>query len=545
MKSLFSRLILFSFFISFFAALTGCAGQGVPGPANQLSAGHITGETSAEVNPDESSIPDVISASPELPAPEPFYAEATHTVVVYDVPVKELLFSLARDSALNLDVGEDIDVSISINAIEQPLTSLLDRISRNAGLRYQIQNGVLRVERDTPFLRTYAVDYLNIARTSIGSVAVSTQISSTGAGAGSSSGDSGNTGNSSDTLVRNVTEHAFWATLEDNIGKILGRTTTEGNSASNPDIIMNSESGTIAVRATKLQHNEIGRFIAIVQKNSQRQVLIEATIAEVSLSDSYQGGIDWNLINSNLTSGVEINQNLSNVALASPPTFNLTLSDLDLGGNELQATLRALETFGDVSVMSSPKVMAMNNQTALLKVVDNLIYFTVEVNIDTSSSALNGGNLTTFETEVNTVPVGFVMSVTPFIDDADSVILNVRPTISRVISFAQDPNPALADANVVSSIPVIQVREVESVLKVDSGNIAVIGGLMQDQVKRNVKGVPMLGKLPLIGRAFRFDDDSTEKTELVIFLKPTVIHKASIAGDLKSFDQFLPRISER
>jgi MSHA type pilus biogenesis protein MshL len=259
------------------------------------------------------------------------------------------------------------------------------------------------------------------------------------------------------------------------------------------------------------------------------------------LNDSYQAGINWNLINPDNSSGVEISQNFNDISLSTPPAISVSVSDLALGGNQLQATLQALETFGDVTVMSSPKIMAMNNQTALLKVVDNLIYFTVEVNIDTSTAGIGGGSLTTFQTEVNTVPVGFVMSVTPYIDAAGSVILNVRPTISRVINFVRDPNPALASVDVVSEIPVIQIREVESVLKVRSGDIAVIGGLMQDEVKRSNRGVPLLGKIPLIGNAFRYDDDQTSKTELVIFLKPTVIENASIdGGDLQNFKQFLP-----
>ncbi len=199
-----------------------------------------------------------------------------------------------------------------------------------------------------------------------------------------------------------------------------------------------------------------------------------------------------------------------------------------------------MQTFGDVSVMSSPKVMAINNQTAILKVVDNLVYFNVEVNIDNASSTVGGGRLFTFETQINTVPVGFVMSVTPFINMDESVTINVRPTISRVIDYVEDPNPQLAEAGVVSEIPVIQVREVESVLKVNSGNIAVIGGLMQDEVERDSSGVPVLSKIPGIGAAFRYDEDKSVKTELVIFIRPTVIGDASLEGDLDDFRRFLP-----
>lgn len=479
------------------------------------------------------SIPQHIAISSTVPKPETLLTESTHTVVVFEVPVGELLFSLARDSELNLDIDPGINSTVSLNAIEQPLTAILDRISEVTDIRYEITGNVLRVRRDTPFIRNYAVDYLNIARTSTGSVAVSTQISSTGQGAGSD-GNSTDAGNSSDTIVENISENAFWATLEANIASILNRSqSSENDDEGNPDIIVNSESGTLAVRATEREHADIAKFLSQVQGSTQRQVMIEATIAEVNLSDTYQAGIDWNLISPNGTSSVEVGQQIRDIPAVTAPTFNLNLSDLDIaGGNQLQATLSALETFGDVSVMSSPKVMAMNNQTALLKVVDNLVYFTVEVNIDNSGGGIGGGTVTTFETEVNTVPVGFVMSVTPFIDEGGGVTLNVRPTISRVINFVQDPNPALATANVVSQIPVIQVREVESILRVDSGDIAVIGGLMQDEVKKNSRGVPILNRVPVVGKAFNYDNNETNKTELVIFLKPTVIQRGISSSTL-------------
>jgi len=522
--------------------LQGCKVTVDPPPAT-LSEGHlmIPDQTADadDVDPDNS-IPEFVSAPPSLPEPQPFLAQSTHTVVVFDVPVRELLFSLARDSDLNLDIDPEINSTISLNAVEQPLPAILERIADSANLRYELRNNTLTIKVDNAFLKNYSVDYLNISRRSVGSVAVSTQISSTGQGAGDS-GSGGDAGNSSDTTVTSITDHAFWETLRENITSILGQSAATESESASPDIIFNSESGTIAVRATQRQHKDIAAFLDKIQLSTQRQVLIEATIAEVNLNDSYQAGINWNLINPSASSGVEIGQSFNDLALSTPPAFSVSVSDLSLSGNQLQATLQALETFGDVTVMSSPKVMAMNNQTALLKVVDNLIYFTVEVNIDTSSATVGGGSLTTFETEVNTVPVGFVMSVTPFIDERGSVILNVRPTISRVINFVRDPNPALADVDVVSEIPVIQVREVESVLKVASGDIAVIGGLMQDEVKRSNRGVPLISRVPLIGNAFRYDDDETNKTELVIFLKPTVIENASVdGGDLRNFKQFLP-----
>ncbi|MDJ0878737.1 MAG: hypothetical protein QNI86_09005 [Halieaceae bacterium] len=511
-----------------------------------LSTGHIQ-PTDSGAGPAED-IPPPVRITPRLPLPQVEESETTHTVVVYDVPVSELLFSLARDSDLNLDVDPDIDATVTINAVEQPLPVILDRIANSADLRYELSDNLLRVSRDTPYLRNYRLDSLNMSRRSTGNVAVATQIQSTGTGevgqAGGGAG--GNVGNSSDTLVQIDSDYDLWSSLYSNVNDILSDGVIDDSmtaESGNPNIVINREAGVMGVRATGRQHRVIQKFVDSVEHSIGKQVLIEATIAEVRLSDSFQAGIDWALLQEEGTSGVNVNQGLIGENLQTPPSFVFNITDFN-GGDVLSATLRALETFGDVSVMSSPKVMAMNNQTAVLKVVDNLVYFTTEVNIDNGSS-VNEGRLTTFETEIFTVPVGFVMSVTPFVDDENEVILNVRPTISRVIDFVQDPNPALAEADVVSEIPVIQVREVESVLKVASGNIAVIGGLMQDEVQRNTNQVPVLGSLPVIGPAFQFADDKTEKSELVIFIQPRVTANASLDADLRDYRRYLPETPAR
>jgi general secretion pathway protein D len=159
----------------------------------------------------------------------------------------------------------------------------------------------------------------------------------------------------------------------------------------------------------------------------------------------------------------------SNSAVA----FNFTGigGDWDLG-------IRMLQQFGNTKVLSSPKIMAVNNQTALLKVVNNEVYFTIEVNREAATTTSAG--TTTYETEVHTVPVGFMMSVTPFVSDKDDVSLNIRPTISRIVGYVNDPSPDLARENITSRIPVIQEREMASVLKLKDNQTAVIGGLIED-----------------------------------------------------------------
>jgi MSHA type pilus biogenesis protein MshL len=505
----------------------------------EASKGHI------KANQEDDGIPPIATPAPILPEPAAITPkEELHTLVVSDVSVRELLFSLARDTNLNLDIDDNVDGVVTINAINQPLPAILDRIANSSNLDYKIVNNVLTIRKDTPYLYNYKVDYLNMSRISDGGVSVSTQISSTGQGA-SAEGTSGSSGNNNSlTQVKNLSENNFWATLQKNISNIIGDGSTTAQT-DDPNIIMNRESGIMGVRATKKQHKEIQHFLSDVQQSSQRQVLIEATIAEVKLSDRYQAGINWTLVRDATSSHsviFDVANTMNDISLNTPPVLKINASKNIGGDQQLQTTLQALQTFGDVKIMSSPKIMALNNQTALLKVVDNLVYFTVDVNIDTSAVAGGVGVIgtATYETKINTVPVGFVMSVTPYINEQDSVTLNVRPTISRVIRQMRDPNPDLAKQNVINEIPVIQVREVESVLRINSGDIAIIGGLMQDEISNTKKGIPVLSKLPLMGSLFRYDDDNTDKTELVIFIKPIVVKHASLSGDLKEYRQYLP-----
>jgi general secretion pathway protein D len=334
-----------------------------------------------------------------------------------------------------------------------------------------------------------------------------------------------------------MSNNQFWRSLTINIAGIIGETVKAGRDddiETSDRIIVNRESGIIGVKATAKQHAQLQAFIDKVLDSVQRQVLIEATIAEVRLSDRYQAGIDWSLVTSDPNTATT--QDLLGGNLGTTPFFSFNLAE-SIDGNPLNLTLKALETFGDVKVLSSPKVMAINNQSALLKVVDNEVYFTTEV--EAVPGSVNQNSLVTVDTDVNTVPVGFVMSVTPFIDSNEVVTLNVRPTISRIIDFVRDPNPELAEAGVTSEIPVIQVREIESVLKIENGDTAVIGGLMQDQIDKSTTGVPLLSSLPVLGGLFRFQDDQYVKSELVIFIRPVVTKDASLTGELSQYRKYL------
>ena len=508
------------------------------GPARTpaKSEGHISENDIKSV---QAPIPQPVNITTLLPKPVKRAPLETYTVVVNDVPVKELLFSMARDAKLNLDINHDIQGSVTLNAIDQTLPQILERISRQTDIRYEIDGENLRVMADSPYVRNYKIDYLNMARNSEGLVSVSTSVGTTGGAAGDSTGGQ-STGNDSSTVMKMKSDNMLWNSLTNNIAAIIGDKPEGGaeNLTGTSNVIVNRETGIIAVNTTQKRHKLVQEFIDDVLNSAKRQVLIEATIAEITLSDHYQSGVDWTMVASSPSRSATLNTNFVGSDLAQPPFSLLTLAD-QIGENQVNVTLQALEQFGDVQVLSSPKVIALNNQTAMLKVVDNIVYFEIEVDI--TAATTTSPAITTVETTINTVPVGFVMSVTPYIDDKEVVTLNVRPTISRVIDRVQDPNPTLAAAGVVSEIPVVQVREIESLLKVNSGDTAIIGGLMQDIVNNQNSGIPVLSSIPLIGKLFSYDNDQREKSELVIFIRPIVVKQASLYGDLEEYKQYLPK----
>ena len=494
----------------------------------QVDPGHVN---SPVVN--TADIPAPVQRVPLLEPPRATPPQETYSVVVTDVPVRDMLFALARDAKINIDVHPSVTGNVTLNAIDQTLPQLLDRIARQADVRFTQEGDTLQVEPDAPFLRNYKIDYVNMSRDSTSGVSVATQIATTGAAAvGDSGGGSG--GNNSTTSVTSTSNQRFWGTLERNVRAILGEAVGTDSTEGSPAVIVNAESGILSVRATTREHQQIQKFLDQVQVSAQRQVLIEATVVEVKLNDDYQLGVDWSLIASG--AGWSVNQSLLGTNLSKDPFSLLTYADPDTKLGSTETTIGMLRRFGDIRVLSSPKIMAINNQTALLKVVDNLVYFTIEAETTITDGVAN----TTFTSSVHTVPVGFVMSVTPQINDTDTVILNIRPTISRVISYVRDPNPSLANSNVESSIPQIQVREMDSILRINSGQTAVLGGLIQDGVDLSRSGTPILSEVPVIGDAFSYRNNQVSKTELVIFLRPRVIRDASVSGDLADYQRYLP-----
>ena len=522
--------------------LTGCSGIRTV----DHSVGHVE-EPPAAV----ASLPPIVNEPPVLPDPKPQPPVDTYTVVVKDVPVTDLLFSLARDASLELDIQATSDQAITINAVEQPLPNILARIADQAGLRYDLNGKNLIVHEDLPYWHNYMVDYVNVSRSASGEVGVATQIATSGGTVAeeSSGGQQDENGNISKTVVVSESTSDFWSDVELSLTAILkSETNSESSSEQRPElmnpVIVNKMAGVITVLANQRGHQQIQRYLDKVTANTQRQVLIEMTIVEVELSDKYQAGVDWQRLSDNGgagSNGVSFEADLLGANLGTSPFVSLGFNSFEQDGSGVSAAVRLLQQFGDTKVLSSPKIMALNNQTALLKVVNEEVFFTIELDVRDATADIPERR--TFTSEIHTVPVGLVLSVTPQISDRGFVSLNIRPTISRITGFAIDPAPRLANVEFDNLIPEIQVREIESLLQVLNGRTIVLGGLMQNEVVMRKDGVPGLSKIPKIGNLFAYTSDELVKTELVIFLRPSIVTGGESPPGTSTVEDYYPAIA--
>jgi general secretion pathway protein D len=534
----------------------------------QPSTNHIR----AEEQKPQGAIPAPVQVTPLLSKPKAAARPETYSVVVNNVRAQELLFALARDARLQIDIDPTLTGNVTLNAIDQTLPQLLNRIARQIDMRYELDGDTLFVMRDAPFLRSYKIDYLSASRNVKMQSIASTQF---GAGAASGPGTTGAT-----STIDVAAQNNLWESIVQNVKEILRETdrliptstpatpaiaaapagsvpgaqppipalppvaaqpgTTYQEAAA---VIANRESGVLYVRATAKQQERVQEFLDQVMAGAKRQVLIEATVAEVQLRNEYQRGISWErLASAGEFRSISASQGTFSSFSQNFATGPLTLGFLSVGRN-INVTLKLLEQFGDVRVLSSPKLSVLNNQTAILRVTRDIIYFTMIPS--TASVGVSGGGTVQVQPSFTTTPTiaaeGFMMAVLPQINATDAVVLNVRPTIRRQVAEALDPNPALKQFGTENRIPVFETREFDSILRLQSGQTGVLAGLMQDIMENTDSFIPGIRNIPILGDVLSNRSDLSRKTELVIFLRATVIRDPSLEGDYASLRNQLPR----
>jgi general secretion pathway protein D len=313
---------------------------------------------------------------------------------------------------------------------------------------------------------------------------------------------------------------------------------TEEESASTY-FTLNRQGGVLTVYGTDKQQRLVATYLDMLQASIKGQVLIEAKIVEVTLNDMYRTGINWSNLDGNITLNAPLGAGVVQSGITGDqPTFSVGSSFDNIN---MSVLLNMVKQFGTVRTLSSPRLTVMNNQTALLKVAENEVYFRVEVESDTADGVVTR----TFSSELNTVPIGLLMTVQPSIDlERNRITMGVRPTISRIVRYVDDPAVALQNIEGVSSaVPVVEVRELDSVLSIDNEQVVVMGGLMQEKRAVTQEGVPVLDRIPLAGRAFRANFEDTQVVELVIFLKATIVNdpaKSVADEDRRLYQQYAP-----
>jgi MSHA type pilus biogenesis protein MshL len=471
--------------------------------------------------------------------------------VTEDIPLKDVLIELARRADVDMEIDTNISGGIILSVKDRPFSDVIKRIARMAKLVYKIEDGVLRIALDVPQSVNYRFNMLNMTRTASGSLNTGNELGS---------GDSGVTNGSNSTLTVASSEGDMWATVEQGITNILGTGGGEDSSDTSPAsssiLSLNKMAGIISIMATQAQHVQIKDYLDYVHMSHTSQVLIEAKVVEIALDDEFRSGINWDLVTQ---AGTAITSSSTFNILGNEDTgtasqlFQLSASPTNIfgiAGTTLNAAVKLVEGFGTTRTLSSPRLHAMNNQFAVLSFARNHVYF--ETTIEEEEASNDGGDTTTSftaESEIKTVPIGVVLNLMPSIDtERNEVMMSIRPTLTRIIETTPDPsveiqlanlraNAANPDSipNVSSDIPVVGVRELDTVLRIKNGQVMVIGGLLSEEAVNNDRGVPGISKIPFFGNAFKSVQRVSNIIETVIFIKATIVPGAGVTVEDKQF----------
>ncbi|WP_031780625.1 pilus (MSHA type) biogenesis protein MshL [Vibrio diabolicus] len=446
------------------------------------------------------------------------------------VDARSFFASLVKGTEYSVAIHPAVQGNITVNLSDVTLDEVLSVVQNMYGYDVVKSGKVIQIYPAGMRTVTIPVDYLQFKRsgrslTSIvtGSVTSAGTSNSGGSSDSSDSSDSDNGSNSGDssttstggTRIETITESDFWPMLQQAVANLIG-------SGKGQSVVVTPQAGVITVRAFPDDIREVREFLGVSQERMQRQVILEAKILEVTLNDGYQQGINWSNLSASIGNSGSVVVNRPASAL--PPLdaigtllggqTNVTISD----GN-FNAVLSFMSTQGDLNVLSSPRITAANNQKSVIKVGTDE-YFVTEL----SSNAGNGENSNAVpEVELTPFFSGISLDVTPQIDNKGNVFLHVHPAVIEVSEEVKKLNLGGEFQNIQLPLAKSSIRESDSVIRAKDGDVVVIGGLMKQQNRELVSKVPFLGDVPALGHLFRNVNNVTEKTELVILLKPTVV----------------------
>ena len=441
-----------------------------------------------------------------------------YSLRVREAQIQDVLLALAQESGENLVVDPDVTGTVTVNLNRVTLEQALDAILGQLGFSYRREGGIIRISKPILETKIFQVNYVSTSRRG-----EKTVVSTYG------SGDGGEQISASKSRISGKDDVNFWAEIQEGLTAIIfqeekpaavlgARESGVVSSMTSKDgkqLVISKMSGIIQVRGFPKELREVARFLEQMEASSQRQVLIQARFLEVTLRKQFETGIRWDniqteLLNLNLTE-LSLSWNLFGGGTPTSATGALLVAGATgplAGGDFVLADLvKALETQGKVKALASPKVSTMNNQTAIVKVARQDVYFTSEI------SQAETSTLQSFTP--NTIDVGVILDVTPQIGGGGYITMNIHPSITAEFDRVTAPDG--------TEFPLLRIREADTVVKVRDGQTIIIAGLLQEQENTTRTGLPCLTNLPVFGYLFGYREETAEKTELVILITPTVL----------------------
>lgn len=524
--------------------LSACASQTSPSSRSSLDRmvdNAFKGDQAPTVATEQMATNDEVASAllPDLKLSAPgagsIDVEPRFDIKVNRARVRNFFMGLVDDSNYNMILHPKVKGRITLDLKNVTVTEVMEVVRDVYGYDFEKSNTAFSVFPNTMRTRIFSMNYLNVNRTGGSNMSVSSgQVTESVSG----TGESANTTQSvSGSKLNTESKSDFWVELKASLTALIGN--KKGR-----NIVVSPQSGMVIVRAMPHEIRSVEKFINKTQSFVQRQVIIEAKILEVELNERFQTGINWSALkidgsNQGLigqTGGGSIFGGDGTTSLAGNPgdlnpsalsqpintatsalggMFSLALNV----GTRFSAFIEVLKTQGDVQVLSSPQISTVNNQKAVIKVGTDEFFIT---DVESDTTTTTGAASTQSNVELTPFFSGVALDVIPQISETGEIILHIHPTVSSVTEKIKNINVS-SGTSLSVPLAISSIRESDSIIRAKSGQIVIIGGLMQNSVEQNVSKVPLLGDLPLLGALFRHTQDITKKSELVILLKPIVV----------------------
>ena len=446
-------------------------------------------------------------------------------VAAKDMPARDFFLSLMEGAGQNLVVHPDVAGTITFSLRRVTLDEVLAAVRDSYGYDFRRTSYGYQILPNQVITRSYDLNYLNLQRigqtdTRVSSGQVENNNSST-TGASATGGTTGSSSTLNASQVSTTSNVDFWNEVRQVVEMIVG-------GDSNSSVMINPQASLLVVRANSAAQENVARFLEQAQTNLQRQVILETKILEVQLSDGFQAGISWDQL------GGEVSSTLSSAALSGPTGVDGVFG-MALNMGNFTGLIELLETQGEVRVLSSPRISTLNNQKAVIKVGTDEFFVT---NVSSTTATTTGGGVSEPTQDITLTPFfsGISLDVTPQIDQNDTVTLHVRPTVSRV----RDQNKVitLGEDNVFNlPLALSTTRQSDSIVRARSGQVVVIGGLLQNNNENTDANIPWASRLPIIGNLFKQQRKSLLQSELVILMRPQVVNDEVWLNELRKTAQ--------